>query len=247
MLRRRQKPGDLDLLLLCFAGFCILFFSTSRSKLPGYILPAIPAIGLLLARHWASQVQQKQTASRWIGAIGGVLLIGFGILFRYFGSHIHVATDVRPAQIVSYVSFLAVFGGMISLLATRSKHGHAAFMAMSVTMLAMMAVASGDLWQLDAGISARPAVSLARKDWPIEKLNTARVFGLRRDYVYSLQFYLHQEIPEWTPSDGNQEIIFTNFRGSEDLQKRGVLCPRYVVFPAVMICGAPMNRKAAER
>ena len=30
--------------LTCWAGFCLLFFSISRSKLPGYILPALPAL-----------------------------------------------------------------------------------------------------------------------------------------------------------------------------------------------------------
>src|SRR5439155_9601248 len=40
----------LILLVLSWSGFCIAFFSISRSKLPGYILPAVPPIGLLLAR-----------------------------------------------------------------------------------------------------------------------------------------------------------------------------------------------------
>ena len=37
-------------LLLVWCGFIFLFFSASSSKLPGYILPMFPALGLLLAR-----------------------------------------------------------------------------------------------------------------------------------------------------------------------------------------------------
>ncbi len=37
-------------LFLCWAGFCLIFFSISKSKLPGYILPSIPALCLIVTR-----------------------------------------------------------------------------------------------------------------------------------------------------------------------------------------------------
>jgi hypothetical protein len=70
-------------------------------------------------------------------------------------------------------------------------------------------------------------------------VESSRVFGLKRDYVYSLQFYLRREIPSWTPSDGDREIIFTDYGGTLRLQKQGVACLHYIVFPAVMVCGLP--------
>jgi 4-amino-4-deoxy-L-arabinose transferase-like glycosyltransferase len=42
----------LDRFLAIWAAVVIVFFSASRSKLPGYILPAVPAILLLFARHY---------------------------------------------------------------------------------------------------------------------------------------------------------------------------------------------------
>src|SRR5262249_35679337 len=38
------------LLLLSWSAFTVLFFTLSQSKLPGYILPAIPVIAVLIAR-----------------------------------------------------------------------------------------------------------------------------------------------------------------------------------------------------
>jgi len=51
---KAPAPGafNLDRLLLIWAGVVIVFFSASQSKLPGYVLPAVPAILLLFARHY---------------------------------------------------------------------------------------------------------------------------------------------------------------------------------------------------
>ncbi|HVO57266.1 MAG TPA: phospholipid carrier-dependent glycosyltransferase [Dongiaceae bacterium] len=48
--RHEFRPAPTTVLLLCWSGFCLIFFSISKSKLPGYILPAVPALALLLVR-----------------------------------------------------------------------------------------------------------------------------------------------------------------------------------------------------
>lgn len=39
---------------LLWAGWCVLFFSLSRGKLPPYVLPAVPALALALGRYLAA-------------------------------------------------------------------------------------------------------------------------------------------------------------------------------------------------
>jgi len=55
-LKRRKNSSDplfrLALYLWLWAGVPILFFSASSAKLPGYILPSIPALALLVALEW---------------------------------------------------------------------------------------------------------------------------------------------------------------------------------------------------
>ena len=46
---RETPAGPLSLFFAIWALFTLLFFTVSQSKLPGYILPAIPAIGFLAA------------------------------------------------------------------------------------------------------------------------------------------------------------------------------------------------------
>ena len=56
---RRTVPSSLTIFLLCWSIFCVAFFTVSRSKLPGYILPAVPPIGLLLRDAARCSVQQS--------------------------------------------------------------------------------------------------------------------------------------------------------------------------------------------
>src|SRR5947209_3038153 len=61
-----ETAGDegLDVFLLVWMAVPILFFSISRSKLPGYILPSIPAAALLTADylHQAKALHRTLTA-----------------------------------------------------------------------------------------------------------------------------------------------------------------------------------------
>src|SRR4029077_3791132 len=51
---------------LSWALFAIVFFSVSKSKLPGYILPALPAIGLLIAQDLSNRLQKRLGDVRWL-------------------------------------------------------------------------------------------------------------------------------------------------------------------------------------
>lgn len=52
--RRQPTDGEqrLEAYLLCFVLVTLVFFSAARSKLPGYVLPAVPAIAALAALQW---------------------------------------------------------------------------------------------------------------------------------------------------------------------------------------------------
>ena len=58
LVRGWKAPAEegfrLDRFLVIWAAVIVVFFSASRSKLPGYILPAMPAIVLVFARHYAA-------------------------------------------------------------------------------------------------------------------------------------------------------------------------------------------------
>jgi hypothetical protein len=74
----RQRPRGMGLLVL-WAGWCFLFFSLSRGKLPPYLLPMAPAAALLVG-CWlhcvlrASQVDFFQSALTSVPAQGAAVL-----------------------------------------------------------------------------------------------------------------------------------------------------------------------------
>ena len=63
-----------DRFLVIWAGVIVVFFSASHSKLPGYILPALPAIILLFARHYPAMSERLRRAPALAGIAGGAAL-----------------------------------------------------------------------------------------------------------------------------------------------------------------------------
>jgi 4-amino-4-deoxy-L-arabinose transferase-like glycosyltransferase len=72
----------LDRFLVIWAAVVIVFFSASHSKLPGYVLPAVPAILLLLARHYGelSERMRRAPALACIASGLAVALLAAGLL-----------------------------------------------------------------------------------------------------------------------------------------------------------------------
>jgi 4-amino-4-deoxy-L-arabinose transferase-like glycosyltransferase len=58
-LRNLQHQDSGILFLLCWFLFPIIFFSLSGSKLPGYILPSLPPLALILGVSIARGIQEK--------------------------------------------------------------------------------------------------------------------------------------------------------------------------------------------
>jgi 4-amino-4-deoxy-L-arabinose transferase-like glycosyltransferase len=73
---RRQGDGpghpadELQLFLVLWLGLVVAFFSAAATKLPGYILPALPAASLLVGLYWRPWPAQGQEAGRRSGAAG---------------------------------------------------------------------------------------------------------------------------------------------------------------------------------
>jgi 4-amino-4-deoxy-L-arabinose transferase-like glycosyltransferase len=244
--RGTEKLNGMNLLLLCFSIFCVLFFSTSRSKLPGYVLPAIPAMALLLAKHWARLVSIKGSSSRWIAASTGITFLAFAVLLGCFQGRIPVMSDIQPPPLITQMVVFSFIGGLVAFLLSLWKRVTSALFVSIVLLLVLLTSGSDRLWQLDEGLSSRPAVSSAAQLGFGEKSPDVRTFHLRRDHLYSLQFYFHEEIPEWTPADANQKLIFTNYKGTLEIKQQGVECRSYIVFPPIMICGAPVMKNLRE-
>lgn len=74
----QRQPGRFQprRMLLIWAAFIFVFFSSSSSKLPGYIVPVFPALALLMAVYLEAAGRRPQLWAAGLVALSGVLLAG---------------------------------------------------------------------------------------------------------------------------------------------------------------------------
>jgi 4-amino-4-deoxy-L-arabinose transferase-like glycosyltransferase len=207
---QREESRGCAVFLLAWGVFPILFFSVSESKLPGYVLPAVPSLCLLLTAVASKTINQTRSAALWPLLGAGMLFVGsvaWGLtdLFQYHDpTHAHWTFYVG-ALFVLFFCIPATIGGLaiISALAWR-RFGLAQVCAL-VSFLLMTMVAQDSVRKLTWKISARSMASEISEPSP----ETVFAFEMRRAWLYQLNFYLHQEVREWTPAHAGTALVVT--------------------------------------
>ena len=110
-----------------------------------------------------------------------------------------------------------------------------------------MILGTGELWQLDAGVSARPAAIRALAHLTEADLGKATSYKLKRGLEFGLNFYLHRELKEWTPANPQHSLIFTSLAYHQELERLGAQCQWYTAYPAVTICEASKGEASLMR
>jgi 4-amino-4-deoxy-L-arabinose transferase-like glycosyltransferase len=206
----KDSPG---FFFACWATFPLLFFSFSQSKLPSYILPAVPAFALLgavaLARSSDSDCSRIAIGITW--AVLGLLALGR--MYR-------LAEPMREAlgSVMMAAAIIALAGGAgVIFLAMR--HGHS-FLALSLILAAVLVELAGlaILPRIDPFVSARWHAQLMHSNLHPDRIF---VYHLTRSWNYGLAFYFGRELPEWSPSDPVPALVLTNPKGLNEIRQAG--------------------------
>jgi 4-amino-4-deoxy-L-arabinose transferase-like glycosyltransferase len=220
-----NSPG---LFLGSWAVFPIVFFSFSKSKLPGYILPAVLPLGLLLAQAISFCVLKIVPGDRWLKTGIGLPLITLGI-FGFL--QLEWTPLVWSAEIV-------VLGGFAILVVKKLRYGLATGVA--ALLLAVGSFLTGNAREvLDGRYSARPAVRSAMIVWKDYSPTRSSAYKLTRSFQYGLNFYFNRELPEWSPNRSGPAWIFAPSSTQAELQDRGLNCPLNALRHAVIVCEDP--------
>jgi hypothetical protein len=210
--------------LLSWSSFAVLFFSLSQSKLPGYILPAIPALGLLLARSRTKAVIARRKSL-------ALTLTAFGLLcFAASKLVIHQTTLIRspalPLKFPFVILILTIALANALLAAEISfKTGWMRSLAALLCVISMLSllVAEDALASGQFRFSSRDlAVQLLAHHVPAD-----RIFiydGIGRSDRYSLNFYLHREVPDWDENSRVEGYIVSDTYPCEHLSLEGIDC-----------------------
>lgn len=225
-LSRVREANAAMCLVLCWALFVVAFFSASKSKLPGYILPAIPAFALSAARAVTRPklVPRQLTAvallASGLAIVAGSLLLGThpDTLFR------RLAVEPRALAILLLpLGIAALLAGGVPLVPASSWRANT-LMALSSSTTALLIAFSASIvrhYDLDA-FSTRGLAAALKAEIP--SADQLRVFGIRRGEHYALNFYLHREIPRWEDQPVREGYVLTehkycNSLNTEDLCK----------------------------
>ena len=171
------KPEDaLNVFLVIWLTVPVVFFSLSRSKLPGYIVPALPAGTLLLAEYVRRRVTDGERPNIFLivaHAIAAAAPIVPALMIQYV-----ILQHRFPWGKVGVIRFAIAAGlaiGIAVTLRTRLGLGALRFVTLVPVLLAVWALLGGAP-VLDSTLSVRP---LANEISHLEKQATSAC-GVRR-------------------------------------------------------------------
>jgi 4-amino-4-deoxy-L-arabinose transferase-like glycosyltransferase len=212
---KRENRGDEGgyqgtqiLFLAAWGVFPILFFSLSKSKLPGYILPAVLPLGFLISLAVTRALKSGHAFGRYVLGLIGVLL------FASPGWIIFSKEHVRGPLVSLYI-IVAVAGGLIVIGAALLRQTRASLTFSVVLVLFLLNLVYVSLGKLDPRLSAR---SCARQIG-LERAANTYSFKLQRSWQYQLNFYLHHEIMEWSPRVAGEATVVTSEKNLEELER----------------------------
>jgi len=224
------------LFFISWPAFVLFFFTASRSKLPGYILPAIPPLTLLLAKSLATSARAGETSRRWLTMPLGASLIAAGFALSMVSGRLPTYTDIRPAPEVTAIALTAGIGGMVIALCALFRRANFALFTMVVFLLLLVAQIDNFIAKLDAVLTARTVAAQATRLWPQYSTNSAATWQLKRSLAYQLNYYSHAEVPEWKQREPKPKWLLVEPRRAREARVLGFTCLEYLVYPAVIPC-----------
>jgi 4-amino-4-deoxy-L-arabinose transferase-like glycosyltransferase len=180
--------------LVLWAVLPVIFFSFSGSKLPGYILPTVPAFGMLAANYLRGNLLAGKR-------VNNLLLLAHALASGAMLSAVLLAPNrvlrIRPPQqaiVLAGCGAVAVLC-VIVLIVRRAGWRSLRVITLAPVLLGLVFVIRFAAPMLDATFSARPvARELARLE---PQKGPVAIFNAPREVEYGLGFYLNQPVPRY--------------------------------------------------
>ncbi len=195
-----EAEGRFSLFLLIWLLVPIAFFSISKSKLPGYILPAIPAGSLLVAEYIRIHCAKEKSPRLWqivVHAFVASSLLVPALMIQYILLQHRIPwTRATVPLVVAAICTIA-----IALILKVSGLRMLRFATLIPTVLIVGIVLRFGSPILDASLSARPLakeiVGLNSKLGDQSEATPVAVFEAPREMEFGLSFYLNRPISRY--------------------------------------------------
>jgi 4-amino-4-deoxy-L-arabinose transferase-like glycosyltransferase len=178
LLRRSTFKEEPERIFTAVAVFGFVFFSASTNKLPGYLLPLLPAVCALLA-HAVVRAETPRRTLACCGLLMALLPLAAAVLPEVLRSGLR---NVSWAGTPWLYGTLAIPGAVGAYWLARRRHTGPALALLAVLMSAgWLYIKLAALPAVDAAASARPLwnrVQDQREETCVETLNRALRYGL---------------------------------------------------------------------
>jgi 4-amino-4-deoxy-L-arabinose transferase-like glycosyltransferase len=185
----------------------LLFFSFSRSKLPGYILPTAPAIALLVAREFENVLAGNQTSyqKRWF-KLTAILQAGFICLLGLELPFTAGRLNLQITPFVPQLSSVLVGSGTLGIILLYRGHIRALITCYLAGIgLTLILITHQILPAIDHLESSRKLAIVLRQEGFVNQ--PVYLYSLSRRVEYGLNFYLDTTTEiVYSVSDLNESI-----------------------------------------
>ena len=192
-----QPENALNVFLMIWLVVPAVFFSLSQSKLPGYMLPALPAGTSLLAEYVRRRVLMTDPRPDYLLIICHSIVAAFPLIPALMLNYILLQHRLPWGSALAISSALAatLAIGMFVTLRTQLSLRMLRFVTLIPVVLSLAAVLRNAAPTLEATLSARPLVN------QIDRMENKRLpiagFRLSRETEYGLEFYRNQIIARY--------------------------------------------------
>ena len=190
-----QPPGteDLRTFLTLWLLLPVLFFSLSQSKLPGYILPSVPAGAILLADFIRRREEAQEKPASWLALLHALLSAAMLAAALIVPFKLLKLTLPRNAIIVAVA--LALTAVLTLWLSLYNQGYHVLrFITLVPVVIAFSLLLRGTAPIIDVLQSARPVQGAIAA---LGEVPTVAVYDVPRSVEYGLGFYRNQFIPSY--------------------------------------------------
>lgn len=198
----QQPPGeeDLRMYLLLWLAVPLVFFSLSQSKLPGYVLPAIPAGTILLADFIRRRVTAGVKPAMWLIVLHG--LLSAAMMVAAFVVSFKLVKMALPTGVIIVAATLAIMALLMFIVALRSQGYRVLRFATLIPVVIAFALVLRGL---------APIVNLTQSERPVAQtlvqtelgsISEIALYNVTPGVAYGLSFYRNR----WIPNYDNGEI-----------------------------------------
>jgi len=199
LTERQEMLGSedaLNALLVIWLAVPVVFFSFSQSKLPGYIVPALPAGTLLLAEYLRRHVTVSESPNIFVTILHSVVAaspVVSALMIQYIVLQHRLPWGKAAAISFSFAAVLVI--GIAITLRTKLGFGALRFVTLVPVVLTVAAILRLGAPALDSTLSVRPLANeishLENKPLPLA------VAHVSREIEFGLAFYRNQTIDRY--------------------------------------------------